>query len=204
MNLERFIEELQDCNKVLYELDDAMEVADLSEEDYYNYVFERIKTANTNATKASYYFSLVPNKVKADFTRPLITTVTRLRKTSRALFLWILLSKDALITFIFDGDEGDVEVDLITIDDIIDHFMLLCDSVDILSRLVVCDDMLLIHNCKERIIGALDLIEEMFDLINMIGFEGNQLGYLNGCLTDMLTTVEKIHNKANRRLGIDE
>jgi hypothetical protein len=81
---------------------------------------------------------------------------------------------------------------------------MLCDSIDILSRLILCDDILLIHNCKERILGTLDLIEEMMDLINLMGFEGDQLGYLNGSLTDMLKTVEKIDIKANRRLGIGE
>lgn len=204
MSLERFVEELQDCNKVLYELDDVMTQADITDTSYYDFAVERIKTANTNATKASYFFFLVPNKHKADIVKPLVTTITRLRKTTRAMFLWTLKSRDALVSFIFEDGGEEIEVDLVTVDDIIQVYSSLCDSVDICSRLVVCEDIELVKSAKDRIINILDVVEEVFDMVNLIGFDPNQLAYLNGCLTDILKTIEKINLKANRRLGIDE
>ena len=201
MSLEKFVTELQDTNKILYEVDDVMSEADFESDSYYNFVFERLSTASTCVVKASYFFTLVPNKLKREYTTPLLTTAVRLRKTFRAMFLWVVLSNTSELIF---TDEQGEQADLVTTEDIVGLFKHLCDTLDVTHRLIISEDVELVKYGNDKIEFLLDIAEELLDLLNVMGYDDNKKEFLNSVIIDIIKVISKLSIKASWRLGADE
>lgn len=207
MNLERCLVELTAANTALSNIDEVMSTVSLVEDDYYSYVAERIKTANTNAIKASYYYSLASNNNIKELREVLLTTAARVRKTSRALVIWILKSMDNEAVMLFnpsDNEEDDqVEVNILSIDDLIEDFKYVCEIIDITSRLSSCSDTTLVNSAFEKIKSIIDVLDYLFESIKEFEFSPDQKVILFGWLADATKLTEKLRSRISKRLGLN-
>lgn len=206
MTLERFIEQIQFINDGLSEVDEVMEEASLDSTEYYPFVREKMAGAISSLHKANHYFTLIPNDVKNRMKNSLASSAARIKKTSRGLFLFTLRTNDNVLGFLpSEGQEGEGQfISMVSGDELIESYNLLCDSLDICMRLINCNDTELVKAGRNKIMPCMDLIEELFELINVMQFDDVQLSFLNDSLIGFLKVVERLDVISGRRLGIYE
>tara|TARA_R110000823_G_scaffold241207_2_gene365984 strand:+ start:3218 stop:3823 length:606 start_codon:yes stop_codon:yes gene_type:complete len=200
MSLDKFLEELSFFNDAVDDINYTMNNANMSEYHYYTHVIERLKTAGTTLTKASFNYFLIPKKYRPDMTSSLYGNALRIRKIHRGLMLWVLYSKDLGIYFMnLDGKE----IDFITGDEVVMVYKHLCTTLDLTIRLVHSTDLVMVKHGHDKITFILDMIEELMDLVLMIDYTQEQRDFLHNGFEDYLKVVRAITKKASGRLGLN-
>jgi hypothetical protein len=207
-NLDKCVSEMQSANLDMSFIDEIMESVDIQDPNYYTVVISKIHLATISITNACHYFFLCDKNIRFNLAKPLMTTVLRLRKTSRGLVKWLIRIHDGEEILIFTAeydeeseDQNEISMESSTADDLYNRYVNFCSSLDFVSAIIQNSGIESRQQVRDKLSYLIDELDEIYAMVKTFEFDLVIEGYIASCFKSSLALINKLLLRVDRRLN---